>query len=513
MATLAANSAAAAPASGDWRRQLTALAVAASVLLLLFWSDAVNMVQIWWNSSTYNHCLFIPPIIAWLVWQRRAELAPIVPRSWLPGLALVAIGAVGWLLGQAGGISLGRHAGLVLMLQGIAVTMLGKAAARGLAFPIFYAFFAIPFGDDFVPAMQTVTAELAMALLNLSGVPALLEGVFITTPAGYFEVAEACAGVKFLVAMIALGALVANVCFRSWRRRALFLIACVLVPVLANGVRAWGTIYVAEGTSVEFASGMDHVVYGGLFFAIVIAGIMAVAWRFFDRRIGEPWFDPLALQAEGAAPDTEHRIWRAAGLAALIAAAPLLWSGTIAAAGRQEVPSQLLLPQVPGWTRVEAPQGRPWQPHFAGADHLSIGHYRDQAGREVTLAVALFARQEEGRELVGFGQGAVPPEGEWAWSADAAPPPGGRAERLASHGEQREVVSFYRVGDILTGSNARVKLETMKVRLIGGPQRAAALLVSASSAATGGAPREAIDSFVAALGPIDRLADRAAGGQ
>jgi EpsI family protein len=319
--------------------------------------------------------------------------------------------------------------------------------------------------------------------------------------------------VKFLVAMVALGALVANVCFRSWRRRGLFLLACVAVPILANGVRAWGTIYVAEGTSVEFASGMDHVVYGGVFFALVIAAIMAVAWRFFDRRIGEPWFDPRALQAPGAAPDTEQRIWRAAGLAAMIAAAPLLWSSAIVAAGRQEVPAQLLLPQMPGWTRVEAPQGRPWQPHFAGADLLGIGHYRDEAGREVTLAVALFARQEEGRELVGFGQGAVPPEGEWAWSADAPPPPGGRAERLASHGEQREVVSFYRVGDILTGSNAWVKLETMKVRLIGGPQRAVAVLVSASAAATGGAPREAIDSFVAALGPIDRLADRAAGGE
>jgi hypothetical protein len=58
-----------------------------------------------------------------------------------------------------------------------------------------------------------------------------------------------------------------------------------------------------------------------------------------------------------------------------------------------------------------------------------------------------------------------------------------------------------------------VKLETMKVRLIGGPQRAVAVLVSAGGAATGGAPREAIDRFVTALGPIDSLADHAAGGQ
>ncbi|HZG47433.1 MAG TPA: exosortase A, partial [Allosphingosinicella sp.] len=425
MATVAAPASEAAAASADWQRQLTALGVAAAALLLLFWRDAADMASIWWNSSTYNHCLFIPFIIGWLVWQRRAELNRLVPQAWLPALALVGVGAFGWLLGYAGGISLARHAGLVLMLQGAVITLLGKAAARGLAFPIFYAFFAIPFGDEFVPPMQTLTAELTMGLLNLTGVPALLEGVFITTPAGYFEVAEACAGVKFLVAMVALGALIANVCFRSWRRRALFLFACIAVPVLANGVRAWGTIYVAEGTSVEFASGMDHVIYGGFFFAIVMAAIIGVAWRFFDRRIGDRWFEPTQLQRPGAAPDAERRLWLAAGLVASLALTPILWSTAIAAAGRQAATAALPLPQVPGWTQVQEQNGRPWQPHFAGADHLAVGHYRDETGREVTLAVALFARQEQGRELVGFGQGAVGPDSDWAWSADAPPPPGG----------------------------------------------------------------------------------------
>ena len=237
-----------------WRQQATLLAVAASAILLLFWHDFYAMASIWWNASTYNHCLLIPPLIAWLVWQRRAELAELTPTSWRPGLALAAAGAIAWLLGYAGGISLGRHLGLILMLQGAILTLLGKAVARGLAFPIFYLLFLVPFGDEVLPFMQTLTAKLAMMLLNVGGTPAHLQGVFITTPSGYFEVAEACAGVKFLVAMVALGALVANLCFRSWTRRVAFMIASVTVPVLANGVRAWGTIYVAEGTSVDYAS-------------------------------------------------------------------------------------------------------------------------------------------------------------------------------------------------------------------------------------------------------------------
>ncbi len=494
--------AAQAAAPSAWRRQLAALAAVAAAILLLFAGDAADMAAIWWNSSTYNHCLLIPPLIAWLVWQRRPELLRLTPRVWLPGLILVGVGAFAWLLGHAASIGVARHAGLVVMLQGAMVTLLGKAVSRGLLFPLAYALFLIPFGDEAVPAMQTATAELAMALLGAAGMPAHLEGVFITTAAGYFEVAEACAGVQFVIAMVALGALAANVCFRSWKRRTLFMAAAGVVPILANGIRAFATIYVADSAGIAFAAGFDHVVYGGIFFAIVIALILGAAWPFFDRKVGEPWFDPDRLQPDPVAADPPNRPWRAAALAAAIACAPLLWASAVA--GRaQEVP-RLEMPDVSGWTRIPV-TGRPWQPVFAGADHLEVARYRDGEGREVDLAIALFARQEEGRELLGFGQGAAGPG--WAWTADAPAPANGRAERIVSHGEVREVVSFYRVGDIVTGNIMGAKLEMMKVRLFGGPQRAAAILVSAPEAATGASPRPAIDRFIAALGPLELLAD------
>jgi hypothetical protein len=72
-------------------------------------------------------------------------------------------------------------------------------------------------------------------------------------------------------------------------------------------------------------------------------------------------------------------------------------------------------------------------------------------------------------------------------------------------------VSFYRVGSVLTGSPAAVKLETVKVRLLGGPQRAAAVLVSAPALAPGVSPRPAIDAFLSSLGSPAALADRASG--
>ena len=85
------------------------------------------------------------------------------------------------------------------------IACLGKAVARGLAFPLFYALFLVPVGEELVPRdADRHRRDRAWPCSRLTGVPAHLEGIFITTPTGYFEVAEACAGVKFLIAMARL---------------------------------------------------------------------------------------------------------------------------------------------------------------------------------------------------------------------------------------------------------------------------------------------------------------------
>ncbi|HEX8574125.1 MAG TPA: exosortase A [Allosphingosinicella sp.] len=496
------------PAAATWRSHLVALAASMAAILALFARDSIEIVEIWLTRVTFNHCLLVVPIIAWLVVQRLPEIKGLAPRAWAPGLALVALGGGAWLLGEAGGLALLRHFGLVVMLQGAAIACLGKAVSRGLAFPIFYALFLVPFGEELVAPMQSLTARMTMAMLALAGIPAHIDGIFISTPTGLFRVAEACSGVRFLVAMAALSALVANLCFRSTIRRAAFVAGALAISVLANGIRAFATIWVAHLTDNEVAGGFDHIVYGWVFFAVVIALIMGAGWRFFDRRPTDPWFDPARLQPAGARAGHPARAWQlAAGAVALAAAAPL-WTGAVAAAGTRPVPA-FGLPEVEGWARL-APEGD-WKPHFNGADRIALGRYLGPNGQRVDLAIIVYARQSEGRELVGYGQGAADPDGPWSWTADIPGPAGGRAERIGSRGRAREVVSFYRVGSVLTGSTARVKLETVRTRLLGGAQRAVAVLVAADAPADGISPRPAIDSFLKALGPIEPLADRAAG--
>jgi len=491
-----------------WRGHLTALGIVAFAILTLFFDDVHSMVSIWWNSSTFGHCLFVPPLIAWLVQQRLPGLRQLEPVAWTPGLIWLGLGALAWLLGAAAGVAMVRHGALILMLQGATVALLGPAVARALIFPLFYAFFMVPFGEEIVPPLQLVTAQLTMFFLDLSGVPAHMEGIFITTPTGYFEVAEACSGAKFLIAMTAYGVLVCNVCFKSWPRRIIFMGGALLLSILANGVRAFATILVAHLTTIDAAVGFDHVVYGWVFFAIIMIVVMATAWPFFDRKPGDPWFDPQRLQSPVPNPGSAGRV---AGIAlALIVAAPLWLAAT--AANADPLPARIDLPSVPGWTRSATPMAYPWKPRFDGADHATLGRYRNADGQIVDLAIIAYERQDEGRELVGFGQGAADPDGQWVWSSPAAAPSGARGEQITAPGPVvRQVVSYYVVGgNAPTGSRPQVKIATMKARLLGQDQRAVAILISAEEGQ--GRPADAaIRAFLTNIGDIQLLADRSAG--
>lgn len=488
------------------RQHLLWLGIAWAAIGLLFLRDVVGLVGIWWTSSTFNHCLLIPPIIGWLVWQRWPELMQSTPRGWWPGLLLVAFGAFGWLVGDAAGVALARHLGLILMLQGSVIAILGPEVSRGLAFPLGYMLFLVPAGEGLVPPLQTLTARMCMALLDLVGVPAHIEGVFITIPNGWFEVAEACSGVKFLIAMAAFGVLAAHICFKSWPRRILFVAAALILPVLANGIRAWGTIYVAHLTDARFAAGFDHVFYGWIFFGVVIALLMGISWRWFDRPVDDPWIDPAVLQPP---PQAKDRLVPVALGSMLIAAGVVAWS-LIGASGEARLPASIEAPAIPGWRKVGSPTD--WHPSFDGADRLLLSRYVDGRGRAVDLAIAIYASQSEGRELVGYGQGAVPPGSRWAWTDYQSPPLGGRAFRIMGPGGVvRDVVSFYRVGDVVTGNEMRVKTETLKVRLLGGPKRAVAIIACAPRTISGQSARPAIDDLLARLGPVDALADRLSG--
>ncbi len=499
-----------------WRMPLVRLGLAWVLLIAAFFDDWRDMAAQWWESSTYNHMLLIPVILVWLVALRREQLMRITPSIWWGGLLPFAGGLFLWLLGDFSGLNLARQAGAVIVLQGAFLALMGPRVGLGVLFPLAYMLFLIPIGDELVPLLQTITAKITIALTHWSGVPARIDGVFIDTPVGLFEVAEACSGVKFLIAMIAIGALVAHICFRSWPRRMAFMTLCAVLPILANGVRAWGTIYIAQFRGVEFAAGFDHIFYGWVFFALVMAGAIGLAWKFFDRAVDDSFIDgarlnrlalPKWVVGQNASPV------KVSAAMALMLALAFLWGG-LASRLSAQVPPQVALPQVPGWETVPYRPLVWWQPRAQGAAHRLLGSYRNRQGQRVDVFYALYADQNEGHEAGGFGQGALMPNSPWTWIGDGATAQGAMSERLLAQGQpagpvERLALTWYRNGQLVTGSNTRLKLAAMADRLLLRNDATALLIVSAENR-PGHPAAEAVDAFLSSAGPVGPWMDRVA---
>lgn len=494
----------------DWRAACMRLGLAWLALIGLFGRDWLAMFAQWWDSSTYNHILLVPAIVAWLVWQRLPEVLKLQPRGWSWGLVPLGLALFGWVLGSFAGFDLLRQAAAVAMLPAMVLLLLGPRVFSALLFPLCYMAFLVPFGDELVPPLQTITAKLTIGLVNISGIPANINGVFIDTPAGLFEVAEACSGVKFLIAMIALGTLVANVAFRKWGRRALFLLLCIVVPILANGIRAWGTVFAAQYVGAERAAGIDHLIYGWIFFALVIAAVMAISWRFFDRHPNDPMIDAAAIAADPRFDRFERTVLvpvRALLGSGLLVALALGWSA-YAQSLSASLPRQVFLPEVPGWQRVDYAPEAPWEPRASGADHRLLGSYADASGRRVDVFYAQYAFQTEGKEAGGFGEGALRPESGWSWTSGGPAVGEAKSDRLLYNGAtERIALTWYRSGNLLTGSNVRLKLANIADRLLLRSRPTALLIVSAEQA-PGRDPAAALDAFRISVGEIGPWMDR-----
>lgn len=245
-----------------------------------------SAIEIWAISEIFQHCFFVFPGAFYLIYQERTKLAHIAlsPSWWaLPFLCgQIAV----YVLGLAGDIQVLMHIATFSMLPTLLWAVLGNRAAYHLIFPLCFMLFAIPIGEEMIPFLQEVTADISVYFLQLTGVPLYRSGLFIEIPEGRFLVAEACSGISFFIASVVIGNLYAYMNLRSTKRRILFVLLAVVYPILANAIRVYGIILTGHLTDMEHAVGADHLIYGWFFFSLVIISLILIGEVF--RRGDKP---------------------------------------------------------------------------------------------------------------------------------------------------------------------------------------------------------------------------------
>lgn len=376
------------------RRAFGAIALATAVVLAIHASTVGSMVEIWHRSDTFAHGFLVVPAFLYLVWLKRADLAAITSRTYLPGLlAIVASGFV-WLLAELTGTLAAAQFAVIALVPSVILTVFGRGWLKALLFPCAFLFFAVPFGEIFVPTLIDWTADFTIAALRLSGVPVYREGAHFVLPTGHWSVVEGCSGIRYLIASAVSGCLYAWLMYRSPVRRALFITAAFVVPLVANWLRAFLIVLVGHVSDNRIATGIDHLIYGWVFFGVIILILFAVGARWRE----DPAAPPAQPPTGRVNPSGVH-----AALVAVVALALAAWPVARSALATQGVdvraPSPLQLPASTALAAAEAFTA--WTPVVVGPTAQHVEYVR--SGRAAGLRLALYRNQRQGAELVASG--------------------------------------------------------------------------------------------------------------
>ena len=489
--------------SPSWRTSLVALLLAFVMIGVSYAPTISGMVEIWERSGTFTHGFLVPPISLWLIWRLRRPLTAFAPAPapWV-ALPLLLVGIL-WLFGELVAVNVVTQFAVVSMVILSVPLLLGLPLARAITFPLLFLYFCVPFGEFVMPRLMQWTADITVIGVRLSGVPVYQEGLQFIIPSGHWSVVEACSGIRYLIASICVGVLFAYLSYTSWKRRVLFVIAAALVPLVANWIRAYGIVMLGHLSGNKLATGVDHLVYGWVFFGIVMTLLFMVGMRW-----QEPERLPVFEPAQSAQPRCLIAAWLLLATALLIPRAGL-WlveRGDIAAAPELQTGS---LQDIGAWKGVMTGFSS-WQPSFTQPAAAWKRSYVSEAGK-AGLYIAYYRRQDSQRKLVSSeNMLAKSDDGFWAVVARGSTEAGGmpvrtaslRGGTVASGGEQRlRVWQWYWVDGTLTASDIKAKLLTLKARLSGRGDDGAIVVLYAPESAVGEG-----DTLLAGFAPTARAA-------
>ena len=506
-----------------WRSTLAIGLVLLAGVLLVYRETALAMVDTWSRSDTYAHAFLVPPIVLWLIWRRRHALAQMTPRAqpWVV-LPMAAVGLL-WLLGSLASVNAAMQLALVALIVLLVPAVAGVAVARELLFPLGFLFFAVPIGEFLTPTMISWTADATILALRWSGIPVYREGMDFVIPSGSWSVVEACSGVRYLIASLMVGTLFAYLNYRSTKRRLLFVGVSIVVPIVANWMRAYMIVMLGHLSDNRIATGVDHLVYGWVFFGVVILLMFVIGARW-----SEPDDPPPAPGAAAIGYDTPAAWGQASGWAlvagvALVVVWPQLALSAVAR-GETSVPAVLSLPDAlaDGWRAADAPVA-PWTPGFANPSVAARRSYA-HGDRTVGVFIGYYRQQDAQSKLVSSSNTLAASSKDARWnrvggglrSVDQDPQSiSVRASRLRGQvaaagpaATQRLLVwQTYWVNGRFTPSDSRAKIHGALSRLSGrGDDGAVLLFYTPYEEGAADAAEAALEAFVRAnLQPLQAL--------
>jgi EpsI family protein len=327
--------------------------------------------------------------------------------------------------------------------------------------------------------------------------------MFLHLPTGSWSVVEACSGLNYLVASVVLGLCYAHLTYTSLSRKAAFLAAAIVVPILANSARAY--IVVMVGHLSEMRYGRDHILFGWLFFGVIMLLVFWIGsfWQQHDEPRSTTGSKDAALPRRAPA----LRLTVIAGVAVLCAG---LWSAIAFTMNRNSAPIELVALAIPQsqntWQAVDS-QGWNWYPAQPGADRELDQVYVTSTGSEpatVGLYLRQYLTQRQGVELVNNTNLWSPGSSTWQVMGVQST----RAEidqsvqvteaRISSGSQSLLIWSWYYIDNRNTANPYLVKLLEAKQQIFEGYRRGTRVFIATPLREDRNQARQVLQDFVTA---------------
>ena len=245
------------------------------LICYLFRVEISQIIETWLADSSWSHGFLIPLFSAYFIGRRKEDILNLQVRPNYIGLLLLVLVIGFYALNRfsPSGYEYFCRISLIATLGAVVLFLGGWSLVKYTWLPIIFLFFAVPLPDRYYTAMTTPmqqwAATAASGLLNL--VPDLqttangaVIDVFYKGRAlePGLNVAEACAGMRFLMAFVALGVAMAYLHERPLWQRLILLASTVPIAIFCNIVRVTATGFIYILINPKYAQGVYHDTLG-----------------------------------------------------------------------------------------------------------------------------------------------------------------------------------------------------------------------------------------------------------
>jgi exosortase len=233
------------------------------------------------HDTYYSHGFLVPFISLFLIWLKRESLSKIEIKPSTLGWLFFLPGIITHVLSAKLQVYFTSGFSLIAVLIGLILLFFGKKILKQILFPVLFLVFMVPAPLVAISntsfRLKIFASQVATKLINMMGVPAIREGSVIRTMHAQMVVEDPCSGIRSLIALIALGCLMAYFSNISKTKKVIIFLSSIPIAIATNVIRIVALSLASEMYGTKFAMGWFHDTMGILVFVFAFFGLSIVA--------------------------------------------------------------------------------------------------------------------------------------------------------------------------------------------------------------------------------------------